>query len=153
MELLGQDDVRDGVRSRAFEGFYRRHYRAVLAFAVRRLNDQETAREVALDVFGDVYRRQGRERRLLSALREEAGGSPAASPADVRVREVLDDLPAPAREVLVLKYWDGMAAAEIGALIGCSPGAVWVRLHRARQAFGAAWNRGAPMIDGHEESA
>lgn len=39
----------------------------------------------------------------------------------------------------MLTYWDGLPAADIGRLLGCSTAAVWVRLHRARAAFAAAW--------------
>ena len=39
----------------------------------------------------------------------------------------------------MLTYWDGLPAAEVGRVLGCSTAAVWVRLHRARTAFAAAW--------------
>jgi len=137
----------------------------VLAFAVRRIDDQETAREVALDVFrvawtrfsvdeeeptrawllgvarhriGDAYRQRDRDRRLRSALEAEAATAGPGDPGD-RVAATLADLAPAAREVLILTYWDGLPAAEVGRLLGCSTGAVWVRLHRARAAFAAAW--------------
>ena len=55
------------------------------------------------------------------------------------MHDVLDALPEAAREVLMLPYWDGLPAAEAGRVLGCSAAAVWVRLHRARAAFAAAW--------------
>ena len=158
------DEVRDTAVAPAFAAFYRRHYEAVLAFAVRRIDDRETAREIAVDVFriawaafgdgqeptrawllrvarnqvGDAYRRRDRDRRLHAALEGEAllGGGSAS---DARVAEVLDALPDAAKEVLMLTYWDGLPAAEAGRVLGCSAAAVWVRLHRARAAFAAAW--------------
>ena len=158
------DEVSDTMVAPAFAAFYRQHYGAVLAFAVRRIDDRETAREIAVDVFriawgafgdgteptrawllrvarnqiGDAYRRRDRDRRLHRALEGEAllGGRPAP---DARVAEVLDGLPDAAREVLMLTYWDGLPAAEAGRVLGCSAAAVWVRLHRARAAFAAAW--------------
>ncbi|MFJ3145706.1 RNA polymerase sigma factor [Streptomyces halstedii] len=51
------------------------------------------------------------------------------------VLDVLDRLSAPHREVLLLSYWDGLSAAEVGEVLGCTGPAVWVRLHRARKAF------------------
>jgi RNA polymerase sigma-70 factor (ECF subfamily) len=148
----------------SFAAFYRQHYGAVLGFAIRRFDDEETAREIALDVFriawrnynpqaeatrawllqvarnqiGDAYRRRDRDRRLRTALQTEAA-LPGSSTPDDRVREVLDLLPAATREVLVLTYWDQLPAAEVGRHLGCSTAAVWVRLHRARAAFAIAW--------------
>ena len=136
----------------------------MLAFAVRRIDDRETAREIAVDVFrvawagfgsgpepsrawllrvarnqvGDAYRRRDRDRRLHAALEGEAVLGRGTAP-DERVHEVLDVLPEATREVLVLTYWDGLPAAEVGRQLGCSTAAVWVRLHRARAAFAAAW--------------
>lgn len=158
------DEVSDTVVAQAFAAFYRRHYGAVLAYAVRRIDDRETAREIALDVFrvawgaysagpepsrawllrvarnriGDAYRRRDRDRRLHAALEGEAAVGTGSTP-DERVAEVLDALPAATREILMLTYWDGLPAADIGRLLGCSTAAVWVRLHRARAAFAAAW--------------
>ena len=164
------DAVRETDRARAFADYYRRQYGAVLAFAIRRLSDHETAREIALDVFraawtdfdpaaeptrawllavarnriGDAYRRRDRERRLLSALRTEALTDGPAELPDPRVAAALHRLPAGAREVLVLTYWDGLPAAEAARVLGCSQAAVWVRLHRARAAFERMWNEEEP---------
>lgn len=51
------------------------------------------------------------------------------------VGDVLERLPDGRRAVLIHKYWDELSAGEIAALTGVSTAAVWVRLHRARQAF------------------
>ena len=45
----------------------------------------------------------------------------------------------PDRAALVLHYWDGLKAAEMAAVLEVSVPAVWVRLHRARQAFRATF--------------
>lgn len=44
----------------------------------------------------------------------------------------LDALPADEREVLLLAAWEGLEAAAIGRVLGCSPTAARIRLHRAR---------------------
>jgi len=49
------------------------------------------------------------------------------------VREAVDVLPAGQREVVLMHYIDDLSCDEIAALLGSSPGAVRVRLHRARQ--------------------
>ena len=41
-------------------------------------------------------------------------------------------LPAEQREILMLAAWEGLGAGEIGRVLGCSPTAARIRLHRAR---------------------
>ncbi len=169
MQSVGPtEEVSDTAVAHAFAEFYRRHYGAVLAYAVRRIDDRETAREIAVDVFriawatygdgseptrawllrvarnrvGDAYRRRDRDRRLQSALEGEALLGGRAAP-DERVAVVLEGLTDAAREVLMLTYWDGLSAVEAGRVLGCSTAAVWVRLHRARAAFATAWAEGS----------
>jgi RNA polymerase sigma factor (sigma-70 family) len=49
------------------------------------------------------------------------------------VREAVEILPAGQRDAVLLHYIDGLSCEEIAALLGTSPGAIRVRLHRARQ--------------------
>jgi RNA polymerase sigma-70 factor (ECF subfamily) len=74
--------------------------------------------------FGDELEIQARE--LLS---------PDVDPVAERVVAALERLPGDQRELLIARYWDDLTGAELAALVGCSVGAVWVRLHRARVAF------------------
>jgi RNA polymerase sigma-70 factor, ECF subfamily len=53
----------------------------------------------------------------------------------LEVRRALDELSRSERAALILVDWQRMDAAEAGAVLGISPGAVRVRLHRARAAF------------------
>ncbi len=48
------------------------------------------------------------------------------------VRAAVDVLPPAQREVVLMHYLDGFSCEEIAVLLGRSPGAVRVRLHRAR---------------------
>ncbi|WP_112249057.1 RNA polymerase sigma factor [Kribbella monticola] len=48
------------VERAAFEGLYREHYWALLRFAVRRLPDQESARDLVADTFAVAWRRRQR---------------------------------------------------------------------------------------------
>ena len=48
------------------------------------------------------------------------------------VRDAVDILPAGQREVVLMHYVDDLPCDEIAAVLGSSPGAVRVRLHRAR---------------------
>ena len=49
-----------------------------------------------------------------------------------RVRQAVGGLPSRYREVIVLRYLQGMDVDAIGQVLGLSRGAVDVRLHRAR---------------------
>jgi len=71
-----------------------------------------------------------------TTLDELAGGvlepSPDSAGEAGLVREALDALSSLQREAVLLHYVDGLSTAEIAARRGESPGAVRVRLHRAR---------------------
>jgi RNA polymerase sigma factor (sigma-70 family) len=61
------------------------------------------------------------------------------------VRDAVDVLPPGQRDVVVMHYVDGLSCDEIAALLGSSPGAVRVRLHRARQQLRARLAALAPV--------
>lgn len=42
------------------------------------------------------------------------------------------------REALLLTAWDGLSGAEAARVLGCTPGALRVRVHRARERMAAA---------------
>ena len=55
-----------------------------------------------------------------------------------QVAQALATMKEPARELLLLTYWDSFTAEEIAVILDSSPGAIRVRLHRARKAFATA---------------
>jgi RNA polymerase sigma-70 factor (ECF subfamily) len=55
-----------------------------------------------------------------------AGGDALAALAQLGERD---------REALLLHAWEGLDHADAGTVMGCSPGAFAVRLHRARRRF------------------
>ena len=57
--------------------------------------------------------------------------SAATAESAARLRAALARLPSAERELLELKWFEGLDAAAIGARLRCSMGAVRVRLHRA----------------------
>ena len=57
------------------------------------------------------------------------------------VRRTLDALPAHYRQALILRQLQGLSYAEIGEALGISVEAVTSLIHRARQAFRAAYSR------------
>lgn len=82
----------------------------------------------------------------LDGLPERASGedpAAAATAADEarRVRRALDRLSEDRRQVVVLRFVDGLSAREIGAVLGRSEGAVRVLQHRALRELGAILGR------------
>ncbi|MET9778172.1 RNA polymerase sigma factor [Streptomyces sp. NPDC006367] len=157
------DDIQtasDRERVVRFTAFYVREHPRVTAFVYRRLGDRGSAEELTADVFriawertlggGEVstgwlfvtarnllsnhHRAAARLTELHRRVTDELGRAPA-SEEDSAVLETLERLPVRHRDVLLLRYWDGLSASEAAEVLGCSVPAVWVRLHRAREAF------------------
>ncbi|BCM71915.1 MULTISPECIES: RNA polymerase sigma factor [Streptomyces] len=155
----------DGDLAAWFTALYVREHPRVCAYVHRRSGDRAAAEELTAEVFRTAWERMtaGQDvgpgwlfvtaRNLLSnhyrsmarlteihrTIADTMGGAPASSE-DNAVLDALDRLPTAHREVLLLSYWDGLSAAEAGAVLGCSASAVWVRLHRARKAFRAVYD-------------
>jgi RNA polymerase sigma-70 factor (ECF subfamily) len=142
-----------------FERLYREHAAAVLAYALRRSSSPADAADAAAETFVVAWRRlndvaEGQAlpwlyaiaRRVLStqrrssrrqkavaarvALERDRPISDSASAAPV-VR-ALAELPPEVREILMLTAWEGLSSREAAAVLGCSPAAYRIRLHRAR---------------------
>jgi RNA polymerase sigma-70 factor (ECF subfamily) len=77
------------------------------------------------------------DRRHLAMVRRlpvPTAEAPPREPGDsAAVREALAALPTTDQEVLRLVAWDGLTPDQAGTVLGCSPGAFRVRLHRARR--------------------
>jgi RNA polymerase sigma-70 factor (ECF subfamily) len=58
----------------------------------------------------------------------------------IDVRATLARLPPAQRAILVLRDMDGLAEAEVAALLNMPEGTAKSRLHRARKAFAGRWN-------------
>jgi RNA polymerase sigma factor (sigma-70 family) len=67
------------------------------------------------------------------------------------VRDAVGVLPAGQRDVVLMHYIDGLSCDEIAALLGSSPGAVRVRLHRARRQLREQLAAFAPLPTTKEE--
>lgn len=151
---------------------YRTTYSALVRFLYRKVWDAERAEDLAQEAFAralvhkpdnprgwlfvvaanmarDEARRQARERRHLTLLKNEP--EPATPPADetlsadlerARVRRALDDLTPRDREVLLL--WDaGQSYDEIASQTGLAKGAVGTTLARARRRLVEAFEKGS----------
>jgi RNA polymerase sigma factor (sigma-70 family) len=96
---------------------------------------------VARNVLRNMRRSQRRKARLLErlprpevALSQEADSGSDAS----RVRAALASLDESDRELLALIAWDGLTPQQAATVVGRTPGATRVRLHRARARLAAA---------------
>jgi RNA polymerase sigma-70 factor (ECF subfamily) len=143
----------------AFEAEHARLWRSVLAHT----GDPEVASDAVAEAFAQAVRRGDEVRdpvawlwraafriaggQLADRRRwEEPGGEPAGvSPSGdtlpddvVALLDALAGLGEGDRRVVVLSLVGGWSAAEVGAIVGASAGAVRVRLHRARGRLRAA---------------
>jgi RNA polymerase sigma-70 factor (ECF subfamily) len=140
------------------EAIFREHYGAVLAYARRRA-PVSVADDAAAETFAIAWRKAdkvpreplpwllGIARRVLATQRRAserrerlttrlAHNLDATSPDDQlgeALGQALNALPDRDRELLLLIAWEGLAPREAAAVVGVSPAAVYVRLHRARR--------------------
>jgi len=147
----------DGSDPGDFDTLYRTHSAAVLAYCLRRA-PREVAEEAVSETFTTAWRRRdeavadslpwllGIARRVLAnqrrsarrrrALVERLSAQPAppSTPAETPpVLEALSRLPERDQEVLRLAAWEELSSAEAARVLGCSPVAYRIRLHRARK--------------------
>ncbi|MBG0814826.1 RNA polymerase sigma factor [Planomonospora sp. ID82291] len=119
--------------------------------AWRRLDDVPEGHAARLWLYGTARRvlangRRAADRRTELAVRLRAelavwaehtgdAGAPGGAAGHDRggVREAFRRLSADDRELLALVSWEGLDAGEIATVLGCSRGAVRLRLHRARK--------------------
>jgi RNA polymerase sigma-70 factor (ECF subfamily) len=147
-------------READFRRLFSDHYRHVLAYALRRTEQQADADDIVAGTFAVAWRRFGgappeelrlawlyaiaarvlanerRSARRLAALRWRLRALPAAPPEDAELSEVLGALRAlrpQDQEVLLLAAWEGLGGRELAVALGCSENAAAIRLHRARR--------------------
>ena len=157
-------------RETAFAALFDAHFEAVLAYARRRTAELSDAEDLAAETFVVAWRRLDRvpappeerlpwlygvTRRLLANQRRSATrrvrlfdrlrSSLAVSPPSVTVtvEAALASLPERDQEILRLVAWESLTHAEVGVVIGISPNAVGIRLHRARERLRKAM-KGSP---------
>jgi RNA polymerase sigma-70 factor, ECF subfamily len=142
-----------------FQRIYERHYRAVLAYALRRASSAD-AHDVVAETFLVAWRRlasvppsaeelpwlyavahrvlanqqrgQRRAHRLTARLSFEPGAAYDETGDTGAVVQALARLRPLDREVLLLQAWEGLSHREVACVFGCSENAVAIRLHRAR---------------------
>lgn len=150
-------------------GLFAEHSRAVRAFAFRRV-PADAVDDIVAEVFAVTWQNRsrvpehalpwlyrtaanliGHHHRASSRRRTyESRGADASEVRDeadavadrVTLARALDQLAEADTEVLRLAYWEDLAIADVAVVVGCSPGAARVRLHRARQRLQAVLGDG-----------
>lgn len=150
-----------------FETLFTDHQRSVLAYAMRRAPSAADAEDVAAETFATAWRKldsippdavlpwlyavarrvlanqrrgNGRRERLAARLRPYDVPTPlhAGEDMDRPAFEALGSLSAADQEILRLVAWEELGNREIAQVLGISPNAVAIRLHRARGRFADA---------------
>ncbi len=166
-------DVQEPEQRQRLEVLFREHANAVHAYARRRI-DAASADDTVSEVFVIAWRRvedipeaalpwllacarrvlanQRRGQRRAGALRSRLAANrfpPLPTyEGDELLRQALNGLRERDREVLLLTAWEGLGSAEAATVLGCSQGALAVRLHRARKRLEAA----LAQLDGQAET-
>jgi RNA polymerase sigma-70 factor (ECF subfamily) len=145
-----------------FESFYRREYTRMVAIARAFLRTGSSAEDLAQESFmaahrnwdqvsgyddpgawvrrvlinraTSLHRKAGAELRALTRLGGQAGEDtlPELTPRATEVWDAVRRLPRRQAQATVLHYVDQLSVAEIGEVMGVSPGAVKSHLHKAR---------------------
>jgi RNA polymerase sigma factor (sigma-70 family) len=140
------------------QSLYQRHYLALVRLAVHLVDDLETAEDVVQDVFAALrtlpddparYLQRAVVNRARSVLRrrkvvrgflargtrfdhvEPADGDVLRAEHRRTVLAAVDRLPQRQREIVVLRFYEGLGVGEIADVLGISPGAVSSSLSRA----------------------
>lgn len=155
-----------------FDAIFTEHQRPVLAYAMRRTQALADAEDVAAETFTIAWRKidslpaaeplpwlyavarrvlanhrrgNGRRERLSALLRVEDVATPMRAGEDVDgpAFVALATLSPADQELLRLVAWEELGNQQIAAVLGITPNAVAIRLHRVRARFADALDRGS----------
>jgi len=147
-------------REAALAALFEAHFEPLLAYTRRRTPQLSDAEDLVAETFAVAWRRfdrvprapgeqlpwlYGVARRLLANQRRGAArrlrllerlrttfSPPPAGPAQ-DIGWAIARLSEPEQELLRLIAWEGLTHAEVGTVLGISPNAVAIRVHRARE--------------------
>lgn len=133
-KLVGDASAADDVTQQLWLAVHR---------GLARLADPAAFPAWAYRIARNLSARYRRDRGHWEELPEVAGPEPEFSAADAEaVHAALDRLPEPFREVLVLRFLEGMSCDDIAAVVGTPCGTVRSRLHYGKRALKRILERG-----------
>lgn len=146
-QYVSEEDARDAVQE-AFlalagnlERFEARSrigtwlHRIVVNACLMRLRKASTRHEESIEPLLPRFLADGHRRQPGAAWPESADTLLQRAEVQSVVRRAIAELPPGYRSVLLLRDIEGLSGSEVAARMDLSPGAVKVRLHRARQAL------------------
>jgi RNA polymerase sigma-70 factor (ECF subfamily) len=112
-------------------------HRIVVNAALMRIRRRKARPEEAIDALLPAFRADGHATEVFRDWREGADALLERRETRELVRAAIDRLPESYRLVVLLRDIDELDTAEVAELLGVTPNAVKIRLHRARQALRA----------------
>ncbi len=122
--LVDDDDTAHEIASEAFT--------RLLARWSSLDNPQSYLYMIATNLVRDHWRKAGRERRAMRAVRASATDRECHPSQDVDVRALIQSLPDRLRQPFLLYHYAGFPVREVAALLGRPEGTVKADLHQAR---------------------
>ena len=110
-------------------------HRIVVNVCLMRLRARSRSREVGIDGLLPVFDETGHHGRPVRPWEDPALARLTRAEVCAQVRACIEELPEPYREVLLLRDIEEFDTEQTAQHLGINPGAVKVRLHRARQAL------------------
>ncbi len=110
-------------------------HRIVVNCCLMRRRSQDRHPTVAIDSLLPSFDETSHHRQPVQSFRNSPSDALAAKELRNQVQEQIDLLPAPYREVLILRDIEEIDTDTAAAILGVSPGVIKTRLHRARQAL------------------
>jgi len=173
MKANGRSVGWPGSDEQRFERLYEQHFNRVASYLVARTNRDSAAEAlartfeiawrrlpdvpaeplgwllgVARRVLAEQRRAQSRQDALITRIAQTATEVSHDHAEAFAARELviaaIGDLTPFQQEALLLVAWDGLGEREAAAVLGCSRGALALRLHRARKQLGGALERAVP---------
>jgi RNA polymerase sigma factor (sigma-70 family) len=173
MNATGRSVGRPESDEQRFERLYEQHFNRVASYLLARTSRESAAEAVARTfeiawrrlpdvpaeplgwllgvarrVLAEQRRAQSRQDALITRIAQTVTEASHDHAEAVAGRELviaaIGDLTPFQQEALVLIAWDGLSEREAAAVLGCSRGALALRLHRARKQLGGALERLAP---------
>ncbi len=110
-------------------------HRIVVNSCLMRRRSKDRHPTVPIETLLPGFDETGHHRQSVKSFRDSPSDALATQELQQQIRECIDSLPAPYREVLILRDIEELDTDATATMLGVSNGVVKTRLHRARQAL------------------